>query len=51
MQALSILTFKFSRVLLSGQAGIGALYRGVDALGNMVYKALEGVQAGLVSTV
>ena len=32
-------------------AGISALYRGINALGNGVYKALEGVQAGLVSTV
>ena len=27
-------------------AGISALYRGINALGNGVYKALEGLQAG-----
>ena len=39
--------------LLLGDTGaeISALYSGINALGKAVYKALEGVQAGLVSTV
>ena len=47
-----LIDYCYQCLLLSDTgAGISALYSWINALGNGVYKALEGVQAGLVSTV